>query len=193
MRTLSTTFPTRPWRALGLAALAACALAPEAAAQYSLTWYTIDGGGRSVTSGGSYSLGSTIGQPDAGRALSGGSYTLTGGFWFRGTTLVAVEDEGEPAPELPATFHLYAPAPNPSAHRTTIAFDMPSERVVRLLVHDAAGRRVRTLVDGRVPAGRHRLTWDGADDAGRPAAIGIYFVRFEAGTAHARHKIALIR
>ena len=43
---------------------------------YSLTWFTIDGGGGTST-GGVYSLSGTIGQPDAGR-LSGGSYTLEG-------------------------------------------------------------------------------------------------------------------
>ena len=47
---------------------------------YDLTWYTIDGGGATFSTGGSYSLGGTIGQADAG-VLSGGSYQLNGGFW----------------------------------------------------------------------------------------------------------------
>jgi hypothetical protein len=47
---------------------------------YSIDWYTIDGGGAMNSSGGSYSLSGSIGQPDAG-SLSGGSYTLNGGFW----------------------------------------------------------------------------------------------------------------
>ena len=46
---------------------------------YSIDWYTVDGGG-GTSSGGSYTLSGTIGQPDAG-TLSGGSYTLQGGFW----------------------------------------------------------------------------------------------------------------
>ncbi len=46
---------------------------------YSIDWYTIDGGGATFSTGGSYSLGATIGQPDAG-LLSGGSYQLNGGF-----------------------------------------------------------------------------------------------------------------
>lgn len=50
-----------------------------AAQQYSITWYTIDGGG-GTSSGGSYTLSGTIGQPDAG-TLTGGSYVLEGGFW----------------------------------------------------------------------------------------------------------------
>lgn len=49
---------------------------------YDLSWWTIDGGGITFAAGGVYNLGSTIGQPDASNALAGGSYTLTGGFWF---------------------------------------------------------------------------------------------------------------
>jgi hypothetical protein len=52
---------------------------------YTLDWWTVDGGGYTFSAGGSYSLGGTIGQPDAG-ASSNGTYTLAGGFW--GGTLV---------------------------------------------------------------------------------------------------------
>jgi hypothetical protein len=58
--------------------------APQAFSQsggaYDLTWHTNDGGGTTSATGGAYSLGGTIGQPDAG-ASSGGAYALTGGFW----------------------------------------------------------------------------------------------------------------
>ncbi len=47
---------------------------------YDLSWYTIDGGGATFSTGGGYSLGGTIGQPDAG-SMGGGSYQLNGGFW----------------------------------------------------------------------------------------------------------------
>jgi hypothetical protein len=47
---------------------------------YDLSWFTIDGGGATFSTGGSYSLGGSIGQPDAG-VLNGGSYQLNGGFW----------------------------------------------------------------------------------------------------------------
>ena len=50
---------------------------------YDLTWNTVDGGGVTFATGGMYSLGGTIGQPDAG-AASGGAYTLSGGFWYDG-------------------------------------------------------------------------------------------------------------
>ena len=54
-------------------------LSASAVAGYSLDWWTVDGGGGGG-SGNGYSLGGTIGQPDAGTS-SGGNYTLDGGFW----------------------------------------------------------------------------------------------------------------
>jgi hypothetical protein len=59
--------------------LAAAAFGLSAQAQYSIDWYSINGGG-GTSSGGPYSVTGTIGQPDAG-IMSGGSYTLVGGFW----------------------------------------------------------------------------------------------------------------
>lgn len=46
---------------------------------YNLNWWTVDGGGYTVSTGGSSSLGGTVGQTDAG-VLSDGSYTLRDGF-----------------------------------------------------------------------------------------------------------------
>ena len=57
------------------------ALALNASAQsYSINWYKIAGGG-GTSSGGQYSVSGTIGQPDASPAMTGGNYSLTGGFW----------------------------------------------------------------------------------------------------------------
>lgn len=47
---------------------------------YSLDWHRIAGGG--ATSGNSqYSLAGTMGQHEAGALLTGGTYSLSGGFW----------------------------------------------------------------------------------------------------------------
>ena len=66
--------------ALLLLLLGASAVWAQVGGGYDLTWSTIDGGGATFSTGGSYSLGGTIGQPDAG-SMSGPGYTLTGGFW----------------------------------------------------------------------------------------------------------------
>jgi hypothetical protein len=47
--------------------------------EYEINWYTIDGGGGRST-GGTYTLTGTIGQPDAAYSR-GGNYELLGGFW----------------------------------------------------------------------------------------------------------------
>jgi hypothetical protein len=67
----------RPTILTTFALLVPCAWAGP---QYAISWSTIDGGG-GTSAGGGYTLSGTIGQPDASGPLSGGVYTLTGGFW----------------------------------------------------------------------------------------------------------------
>lgn len=67
-------------------------LAPGIHAQtYSIDWHKVAGGGGAST-GGVYTVIGTIGQPDASGALTGGNYSLTGGFW----SLIAVQTPGAP-------------------------------------------------------------------------------------------------
>jgi hypothetical protein len=63
-----------------VAAGALSAGAATASAQLAINWYTIDGGG-GTSSGGTFVVSGTIGQPDAGAAMTGGIFTVTGGFW----------------------------------------------------------------------------------------------------------------
>ena len=50
------------------------------AQSYTIDWYKVAGGGGTST-GGTYQVSGTIGQPDASGAMTGGNYSLTGGFW----------------------------------------------------------------------------------------------------------------
>src|SRR5437867_7188408 len=61
------------------------------AQNYSIDWFTIDGGGGTST-GGVYSVTGTIGQADAGH-MSGGNFTLDGGFW---SIIAAIQTPGGP-------------------------------------------------------------------------------------------------
>jgi len=79
-------------RSFALAAILLCGLlvagvAWASNASYDLTWWTVDGGGQTLSSGGGYTLGGTAGQPDPG-LLTGGGYALGGGFWGGGAAAV---------------------------------------------------------------------------------------------------------
>lgn len=69
--------------------LTATALA-QTGGDYDLSWWTVDGGG-GTSSGGLFSLSGTAGQSDAG-LLSGGVYTLGGGFWGGGAVTTPTYD-----------------------------------------------------------------------------------------------------
>ncbi len=57
----------------------------------------------------------------------------------------------------------------------------PRRRGCELTVHDVAGRVVRRLDGGALPAGRHPIAWDARDDGGRRVPAGVYLVRLAAG------------
>jgi len=79
-------------RTFAFSIFAAFGVATGAVAQnYSIDWFTIDGGGGTST-GGVFSVTGTIGQPDAGH-MSGGNYTLDGGFWG---IVAAIQTPGSP-------------------------------------------------------------------------------------------------
>ena len=62
------------------------------AQNYSIGWFKIAGGG-GVSTNGVYEVNGTIGQHDASAALTGGNYSLTGGFW---SLIAVVQTPGAP-------------------------------------------------------------------------------------------------
>jgi hypothetical protein len=78
---------------------------------------------------------------------------------------------------LPRTFGLDNNFPNPFNPSTTIPVALPVNADVTLRVYNILGEEIRTLVSGSLEAGRHWITWDGRNDAGRPVATGVYLVR----------------
>jgi hypothetical protein len=71
--------------------------------------------------------------------------------------------------------------PNPFGRSTVIRYCVSTDATVSLRIHDTAGRRVTTLVEGTRPAGNYDVTWDGRDQGGRRVARGVYYCRLEAG------------
>jgi hypothetical protein len=78
----------------------------------------------------------------------------------------------------PAGYVLEANYPNPFNPSTTISFSIPQAQHVSLIVFDALGREVATLVDSELGAGSHSVTFDGKN-----LSSGVYVYRIRAGDA----------
>ena len=94
---------------------------------------------------------------------------------------------------LPIRPDLQQNFPNPFNPTTSIPFALPSRAQVRLSVFNVLGQRVRTLLDGPVEAGYHRLAWDGRNDAGYQAGAGVYFYLLESEQYRQTRKMTLVK
>jgi len=106
--------------------------------------------------------------------------------WGRSVTPVAGGTGG-------SRFALLPNSPNPFNPQTEIRFDLAQEGRAQLSIYTADGRRVRTLVKGALPAGRHAVAWDGRDERGNSVASGVYLMRLESGKETAARKIVLAK
>jgi hypothetical protein len=67
-------------------------VAMQVHAGYSVSWFKVAAGGGTSTNR-QYSLRGTLGQHDAGEAMRGGNFAVTGGFW----SIAVVQSPGAPA------------------------------------------------------------------------------------------------
>jgi len=95
--------------------------------------------------------------------------------------------------DLPATFFLAAPRPNPFGEGTCIGYGLPIATRVSLNVYDVTGRVVRSLMDRELPAGSYTTVWDGKDARGRQLSNGIYFIRMQTDNQQFQRKVTLVQ
>ena len=93
----------------------------------------------------------------------------------------------------PEHFEIKQNYPNPFNSSTAIAFLMPIETEIKLIVYDLWSRKVKTLYDGNQSAGQHVIIWDGVNDKGEHAASGAYFVKMASRECSESIKILLLR
>ncbi len=84
---------------------------------------------------------------------------------------------GAPDLPLPATIGLAFAGGHPARGSARFAVTLPAGARATAGVFNPAGRRVAELWGGETrAAGRHLVTWDGADAAGRAAPPGMYYL-----------------
>jgi len=96
----------------------------------------------------------------------------------------------------PTVSFLAPPVPNPARGVANLRFSIAARdagTTASVKVVDVTGRSVRTLVSGPLAVGPHDVMWDLADEAGRPVAAGLYFIRADAGPIHATQRLIVVR
>jgi len=86
---------------------------------------------------------------------------------------------------LPTTYALYQSRPNPATGTAKIAFDLPENAKVILVVYDISGRKVTTLVNETLTVGTHERTVSGL-------APGAYVYKLNAGSFSAARKMVIV-
>ena len=89
---------------------------------------------------------------------------------------------------LPIKTSLKASYPNPFNPSTTINYDLSVDGHVSIVVYDALGREVATLLNGQQEAGSHTMTWNASE-----YASGAYFLRMIAGNYTTTQKLMLVK
>ncbi len=95
----------------------------------------------------------------------------------------------------PSTARLMSGYPNPFNAETVIEFSVPETEAANaeIAVFDIHGRRIRTLLQGSLASGPHRVIWNGLTDQNQPAATGVYFIAISGNGNRLLAKVTLVR
>ncbi|MFQ5824789.1 MAG: ethylbenzene dehydrogenase-related protein [bacterium] len=134
----------------------------------------------------------TVGSFKFGIALmdnGGGAEHWTTGSVLNTLNISSITDvETRVIAGIPKEYALYQNYPNPFNPTTNIEFDVVKQGQVTLKVFNILGEEVATVVDKVMPAGRQRVTFDGAS-----LASGVYFYRLEVNEFMATKKLLLLK
>ncbi len=115
---------------------------------------------------------------------------------FSGLTSYPLHGTATGTPGAPAIAEqpaILASYPNPFNPSTLLAYRLPAPCALRLTVHDAQGRLLRSLAEGWQEAGEHSVAWDGRDERGRPLPSGVYFARLAAAGEIRGQRLILLK
>jgi len=83
--------------------------------------------------------------------------------------------------------------PNPFNPDTNIDFYLSHDDNVTLTIYNIKGQKVRDLVRGATPSGKHSVVWNGKDGTGNSVASGIYFYRLTTKLGSVQRKMVLVK
>ncbi len=83
--------------------------------------------------------------------------------------------------------------PNPFNPQTTISFTLKQSGYTTLEIFNIRGQKLSTLVSEHMPAGTHKVIWDGRDQSGRMMPSGTYLYRLQVNDFQKMRKMMLIK
>jgi hypothetical protein len=108
-------------------------------------------------------------------------------------TLMSVTSTPGDQPFTPTDYILEQNYPNPFNPTTNIVFNIPQTEKVTLTIYNMLGQRIATLVEGVLPAGTHRVTWNGRDDRGQQMPTGVYLYKLSGSQFSQAKKMVLMK
>ena len=94
---------------------------------------------------------------------------------------------------IPNEFTVKQNYPNPFNPTTEIDYGIPEESMVDITIYDIMGRSVSRLVQSRMNAGYHSITWNATNSLGDPVSAGMYFYTIQAGEYRVTKKMLLLK
>ena len=80
--------------------------------------------------------------------------------------------------------------PNPFDQTFILEYTLVKDMQISLLIFDQSGKRVKTWFEGRQPAGKQSLMWDGSDNAGVSLVSGMYsYIMISDGVVIAKDRV----
>ena len=74
-----------------------------------------------------------------------------------------------------------------------IEYALPEKCSITLSVYDIRGELVRTLFEGKQPAGTYSIEWNSLNNAGIPVSSGVYFCRLTTDNYSETLKMLLLK
>ncbi len=118
------------------------------------------------------------------------------GWYLDDIQVLAYEDEpaslAEKNTSLPEMTALQV-YPNPFNNRTVLSFRLKQSQSLTVTIYDLQGRAVKILHQGLLPAGEHRLDWDGQNAQGRAVSSGLYLCVVKGNVIKKSVKLLLLK
>ena len=95
--------------------------------------------------------------------------------------------------QIPSIYTLHQNFPNPFNPATQINYDLPEDALVKVVVFDVMGRKVKTLMNESQSSGYHSLRWDATNDMDESISSGMYIYTIQARNYRSSKKMVLLK